>query len=189
MSRGFDECYKFMGRGGHSYFNLRSDTDGEFSGAIYRNKERINDEGYLTNRLSEEAVDFIDRNKKSPFFLYLAYNAVHAPAEAPEEDIKEYQAKFPGISKERAILMAMLKHLDDGVGDVVGKLKNEGLFDNSLSVTVNGETQTENLIKNDPAWAQQSLYVKAGAYPQDNEGPVSEAACVAFSELTVIHQP
>lgn len=132
MSRGFDECYKFMGRGGHSYFDLRSDSDGKFSGAIYRNKERINDEGYLTNRLTEEAVEFIDRNKKNPFFLYLAYNAVHAPAEAPEADIKAYQQKFPGLSKERAILMAMLKHLDDGVGDVVGKLKREDLFDNTI---------------------------------------------------------
>ena len=132
MNRGFDECYKFMGRGGHSYFDLRSDSSGKFSGAIYRNKVRINDEGYLTNRLSEEAIDFIDRNRRSPFFLYLAYNAVHAPAEAPEEDIKAYRKKFPGLTKKRAILMAMLKHLDDGVGDVVGKLKEEELFDNTL---------------------------------------------------------
>ena len=38
MNRGFDERYKFIGRGGHSYFNLRSDKYGKFSGAIYRNK-------------------------------------------------------------------------------------------------------------------------------------------------------
>jgi arylsulfatase A-like enzyme len=132
LNRGFDECYKFMGRGGHSYFDLRSDSDGKFAGAIYRNKERISDEGYLTNRLTEEAVAFIERNKKTPFFLYLAYNAVHAPAEAPQEDIHAYQQKFPGISQERAVLMAMLKHLDDGVGAVVGKLKQEGLFDNTI---------------------------------------------------------
>ena len=132
LNRGFDECYKFMGRGGHSYFNLRSDAEGKFMGPIYRNQERINDEGYLTTRLTEEAVAFIDRNKEKPFFLYLAYNAVHAPAEAPEEDIKAMQAKFPEISKERAVLMAMLKHLDDGVGQVVGKLKHEGIFDNTL---------------------------------------------------------
>ena len=132
LNRGFDECYKFMGRGGHSYFNLRSDADGKFMGPIYRNKERINDEGYLTTRLTEEAVAFIDRNKQRPFFLYLAYNAVHAPAEAPEEDIKAFQRKFPELSKERAILMAMLQHLDDGVGAVVGKLKAEGIFDNTL---------------------------------------------------------
>ena len=132
MNRGFDECYKFMGRGGHSYFNLRSDADTKFAGAIYRNRERIDDEGYLTNRLSEEAVDFIDRNRQNPFFMYLAYNAVHAPAEAPQEDIEAFQQRFPEISDDRAMLMAMLKHLDDGVGDVVGKLKAEGLFDNTL---------------------------------------------------------
>ena len=132
LNRGFDECYKFMGRGGHSYFNLRSDVKGKFMGPIYRNKERINDEGYMTTRLTEEAVAFIDRNKEKPFFLYLAYNAVHAPAEAPDDDIKAFQAKFPKISKERAILMAMLKHLDDGVGEVVSKLKREGIFDNTL---------------------------------------------------------
>ncbi|MEM1227119.1 MAG: sulfatase-like hydrolase/transferase [Planctomycetota bacterium] len=132
LNRGFDECYKFMGRGGHSYFNLRSDAEGKFMGPIYRNKDRINDEGYMTTRLSEEAVAFIDRNKEQPFFLYLAYNAVHAPAEAPEEDIQAFRAKFPGLSEERAVLMAMLKHLDDGVGDVVSKLKREGIFDDTL---------------------------------------------------------
>ena len=134
LNRGFDECYKFMGRGGHSYFDLRSDSDGKFAHPLYRNKKRINDEGYLTNRLTEEAVAFIDRNKDQPFLLYLAYNAVHAPAEAPQADIDAYRKQFPGISERRAILMAMLKHLDDGVGDVVAKLKQEGLFDNTLLI-------------------------------------------------------
>ena len=132
MSRGFDECYKFMGRGGHSYFDLRSDSEGKFAHPMYLGKDRINDEGYLTNRLSEEAVAFIDRNKQQPFFLYLAYNAVHAPAEAPQADIDAFRKRFPNISKERVVLMAMLKHLDDGVGQVVGKLKKEGLFDNTI---------------------------------------------------------
>lgn len=132
LNRGFDECYKFMGRGGHSYFDLSSKSTGKFAHPLYRNKQRIDDEGYLTNRLTEEAVEFIDRNKNRPFFLYLAYNAVHAPAEAPEEDINTIRQRFPELSERRAILMAMLKHLDDGVGDVVGKLKREGLFDNTL---------------------------------------------------------
>jgi arylsulfatase A-like enzyme len=132
MNRGFDECYKFMGRGGHDYFNLLSGAEGKFMHPIYRNKQRIDDEGYLTNRLSEEAVAFIDRNKSRPFFLYLAYNAVHAPAQAPKDDIHAYQQRFPNLSKKRAILMAMLEHLDNGVGSVVTKLKEEGLFDNRL---------------------------------------------------------
>lgn len=144
MSRGFDECYKFMGRGAHSYFDLRSDSEGKFMHPLYRNKERIDDEGYLTDRLSEEAVAFIDRNKQGPFFLYLAYNAVHAPAEAPQATIARYRQRYPKLSERRLILMAMLKHLDDGVGGVVNKLKQEGLFDNTLLffLTDNGGAKT-----------------------------------------------
>lgn len=132
LNRGFDESYGFMGRGAHSYFDLRSDSTGKFLHPIYRNKERINDAGYLTTRLTEEAVAFIDRNHTRPFFLYLAYNAVHAPAEAPQEDIEHFENRFPSISKERAILMAMLKHLDDGVGAVVAELKEKSVFENTI---------------------------------------------------------
>ncbi len=136
MSRGFDECYKFMGRGGHDYFKLQG-VNGDDYQPIYRNKARIQKdeyEGYLTTLLTQEAVDFIDREKDDPFFLYLAYNAVHAPAQAPREDIDHYKNKYPGISEKRAILMAMLYHLDLGVGAVVKKLKDEGLWENTLLI-------------------------------------------------------
>lgn len=132
LSRGFDSFYGFMGRGAHDYFDLRSDTEGKFMHPVYRDKERIHDKGYLTTRLSNEAVDFIHKRHEKPFFLYLAYNAVHAPAQAPEEDIKKYQAKYPGLSETRAILMAMLEHLDDGVGHVVKALKETNTFDDTL---------------------------------------------------------
>ena len=132
MNRGFDECYKFMGRGGHDYFDLRSDSEGKFAHPIYRNKQRINDKGYLTDRLTEEAVAFIDRNKSRPFLLYLAYNAVHAPPQAPRETIERVRRRFPGLSEKRVTLMAMLKHLDDGIGSVVAKLRKEHLFENTL---------------------------------------------------------
>ena len=134
VNRGFDEAYKFMGRGGHDYFESKG-VNGDDYAPIYRNKTRIpadEYEGYLTTRLSEEAVDFIDREKDNPFFLYLAYNAVHTPAQAPQADIDFYKKKYPYLSERRAILMAMLKHLDDGVGAVVKKLKDENVWDNTL---------------------------------------------------------
>lgn len=61
------------------------------------------------------------------------------------------------------------------------------LQDGLLSVSVNGATQTVNVFEKDPEWAGQSLYFKAGAYVQDNEGPASEGARVSFSKLTVSH--
>ena len=148
LNRGFDECYKFMGRGGHDYFQLRGVKGPDYS-PIYRNKERIKEgdyKGYLTTRLTEEAVAFIDRQKQKPFFLYLAYNAVHAPAQAPKEDITRMQKKFPQLDEKRAILMAMLRHLDLGVGSVVKKLKDEGLWENTLLffLTDNGGAKAMN---------------------------------------------
>ncbi|QXD26164.1 sulfatase-like hydrolase/transferase [Opitutia bacterium ISCC 51] len=134
MNRGFDEAYKFMGRGGHDYFESKG-VNGDDYAPIYRNKTRIpadEYEGYLTTRLSEEAVAFIDREKDNPFFLYLAYNAVHTPAQAPQKDIDVYKKKYPYLSERRATLMAMLEHLDKGVGSVVNKLKDEGIWDNTL---------------------------------------------------------
>jgi hypothetical protein len=61
------------------------------------------------------------------------------------------------------------------------------LHDGVLSITVNGTTQSENVFKLDPSWAAQTLYFKAGVYPQDNEGPATEGARVSFSKLKVSH--
>jgi len=132
LSRGFDSFYGFMGRGAHDYFDLLSDSTGKFKHPIYSDKQRVDDEGYLTTRLSEEAVEFIEKRHEGPFFVYLAYNAVHAPAQAPEADIKRYRAKYPHLTEKRAILMAMLEHLDNGIGDVLSALRRTDTFDDTL---------------------------------------------------------
>lgn len=124
VNRGFDEFYGFMGRGAHDYFDLKIPDH-----PLYRGTRPIKDEGYLTTRITEEAMDFIDRHKDRPFFLYVAYNAVHAPAQAPDEDVKHVTG-----DKTRDILMAMNKHLDLGVGRIVSALKERGLFDNTLLI-------------------------------------------------------
>jgi arylsulfatase A-like enzyme len=123
VSRGFDEFYGFMGRGAHDYFDLDNPES-----PLYRGLETISDSGYLTDLLTHEAIDFIKRHKNEPFFCYLAYNAVHTPAQAPAEDI----ADFNTGDETRNILMAMLRHLDNGVGEVVKTLKEEGVWENTL---------------------------------------------------------
>lgn len=128
VNRGFDDFYGFMGRGAHDYFQLTRD----YGLPLYRGKQHVDDKGYLTTRLTEEAVEFIERSKGRPFFLYLAYNAVHAPPQAPEEDVERFKRQFPELSDTRATLMAMLYHLDLGVGNVVQKLKETGAWQNTL---------------------------------------------------------
>jgi len=122
-SRGFDEFYGFLGRGAHDYFKLDNAES-----PLYRGTQPIEDKGYLTTRLTDEAVTFIQRHKGRPFFAYVAYNAVHAPAQAPKGDIERFDTGDP----QRDVLMAMLGHLDTGVGRVVQTLKDEGLWENTL---------------------------------------------------------
>lgn len=123
VARGFDEFFGFMGRGAHDYYDLDNPES-----PLYRGLETTTAEGYLTNILTAEATDFIRRHKDQPFFCYLAYNAVHAPAQAPAEDIADFDTGDP----TRDILMAMLRYLDRGVGEVVNTLKQEGVWDNTL---------------------------------------------------------
>ena len=124
MNRGFDEFYGFMGRGAHPYFD-----HSDMNHPIYRGLKPIQEQGYLTTRITEEAVDFIRRHNEDPFFLYVAYNAVHSPPEAPAEDIKQATG-----DKTRDTLMAMIKHLDLGIGAIVESLKAHNIFDNTLLV-------------------------------------------------------
>jgi arylsulfatase A-like enzyme len=123
VSRGFDEFFGFMGRGAHDYYNLDDDEE-----PLYDGLETTTAQGYLTNLLTDSAVNFIRRHTDEPFFCYLAYNAVHTPMQAPAEDI----ADFNTGDETRDILMAMLRNLDNGVGAVVNALKEEGIWDNTL---------------------------------------------------------
>ncbi len=142
VGRGFDESYGFLGRGGHDYLKL-DDIEGS---PLYRGRTPIKDEGYLTTRLTEETVAFIQKHKAQPFYIHLAYNAVHAPAQAPAADIARFRKQFPDLPESRVVLMAMLHHLDLGVGRVVDTLKKEGLWENTLLffLTDNGGSKAMN---------------------------------------------
>ncbi len=121
--RGFDEVFGFLGRGAHDYFDF---TDAEHP--IYRGTTPVKPTGYLTDLWGQEAVSFIQRNKAGPFLLYVAFNAVHAPLQAPPEEI----AKFKTGNPDRNTLLAMGKRMDDAVGNIVAQLKRDGVWENTL---------------------------------------------------------
>lgn len=121
--RGFDEVFGFLGRGAHDYFKLNDPA-----APIYRGTHIVKETGYLTDRLGEETAAFITRHKTRPFFVYLAFNAVHAPLQAPAEEI----AKFNTGDQNRNTLLAMGQRMDDAIGRVVATLKREGVWENTL---------------------------------------------------------
>lgn len=89
----------------------------------------IQENCYLTDAWTRQAIDFIGRCKDRPFFLYLAYNAVHSPMQGADA----YMQRFENIDDiHRRIFAAMLSNLDDSVGAVLKKIRAEGLDDNTL---------------------------------------------------------
>ena len=96
---------------------------------ILRGGQPIVEHEYLTDALTREAVDFIDRNKDLPFFLYLAYNAVHSPLQGADAYLKQF-SHIDDI--QRRIFAAMLANLDDSVGAVLQKLQDERLDNDTL---------------------------------------------------------
>src|SRR5262249_29431434 len=85
LNRGFGEFFGFL-PGAHSYLQ----TNDQNYGPIYRGKEKVEIDGYLTDVFAKEATAFIDRHQKEPFFLYLAFNAVHTPMHATDARLKQF---------------------------------------------------------------------------------------------------
>lgn len=123
--RGFDYFWGFLAGSRSYFFHEKQDEEGDVH-AILENNDHVIFDGYLTDRLGEKAVDFIDKNKENPFFIYWAPNAVHTPMEATEEDL----SKFDGHPRQK--LAAMTWALDRAVGNITNKLEQEGLLDNTL---------------------------------------------------------
>ncbi len=89
---------------------------------------------YITDRLTEEAIGFIDRNKNDPFLLCLWHYGVHAPIEAKPDLVAYYDQKIGNSSKIHPVYAAMVHSIDESIGRVVQCLKQNGLYENTLIV-------------------------------------------------------
>jgi arylsulfatase A-like enzyme len=127
QSRGFDDYFGFL-VGGHNYL-LQKDAEARFGSAhshdmIYRGRELQKLDGYTTDLFTDEALAFMDRQVGKPWFLYLAYNAVHTPLEV----LEKYGARVPAsiTDPERRGYLSLLVGLDDAVGRVSAHLRKTG---------------------------------------------------------------
>lgn len=155
--RGFDEFYGFLS-GGHQYFpekwvlNDLSEAKSQYDGyrtKLLRNGSRIDEQEYLTDALSREAMDFVRNHAKDPFFLYLAYNAPHAPMQATEK----YLNRFAHIQdSKRKTYAAMVSAVDDGVGALLDLLSDLDIEENTLVffLSDNGGPTKDNASDNSP---------------------------------------
>lgn len=86
---------------------------------------------YITDRLSAEAVKFIESHQDTPWCLYLTHFAVHTPLDAKKDLVPKYEAKTPGKLHNHVAMATMIQSVDDGVGEIVAKLDELGLSENT----------------------------------------------------------
>lgn len=88
---------------------------------------------FLTDKLGDKAVDFIQENRNNPFFINLCFYAVHTPIQAKEEKIKKYQQKIhDGMLHTNPEYAGLVEHLDDNVGKILEAIKKAGIEDSTI---------------------------------------------------------
>lgn len=130
--KGFDFFHGFLDDKMDDYYtHLRNNIN-----FMRRNKDIISPEGHATDLFTNWAVDYIksQENKQDPFFLYLAYTAPHTPLQPREDWLKKIKQRELGISDTRARLIALIEHMDDGIGKLIYELKISGKYDNTLII-------------------------------------------------------
>jgi arylsulfatase A-like enzyme len=137
------------------------EPDYDADNPILRSSQPVDERENLTDAFTREAERFIDRSKAQPFFLCVAYNAVHSPMQARDEDLK----KFAHIEEaHRRLFACLLSHLDQGVGRVVKKLREHGLEENTLVAFLsdNGGPTRELTSSNVPFRGQKGQLFEGG---------------------------
>lgn len=122
--RGFDES--FWNQDGNRYF---PDSPSKHNVQMYRGNDPVDLEEYSTDAFGREAVEFIDRNRDKPYFLFVSFITPHEPMEAKEEDL----ARFPDVEDpQRKTTLAMLASLDDNVGKILEAVRESGRENDTL---------------------------------------------------------
>ena len=155
LQRGFDHHYGLYTGQIRSFTHTRGASRLDW----HRNGRPIVESGYSSFLLADEAVQLIGRHDgASPFFLYLPFNAVHAPHDAPQEylDLYSGQTRY----KQRA----MLKAMDDAIGSVLAALESKGILDDTLVMFLsdNGDAPEAGTSGQNPYRGRKATYFEGG---------------------------
>jgi len=130
-ARGFAEFHGFLGDMMDDYYHHRRHN----INYMRHNQRTIDPKGHATDLFTQWSIDFINQQSADrPFFLYLAYNAPHTPIQPPSDWLEKVKRRESGIDDRRAKLVALIEHMDDGIGRVLGALREQGLDRETLVV-------------------------------------------------------
>ena len=130
--RGFDHFHGFLGDMMDDYYtHLRHDIN-----YMRHGFETIDPSGHATDLFTEWSRAFIRAQAQAsdPFFLYLAYNAPHTPIQPPDDWVERVREREPDISPQRAKYIALVEHMDAGIGRVLDTLAETDQLSNTLVI-------------------------------------------------------
>jgi len=158
--RGFDFFHGFLGDMMDDYYRHRRHN----INYMRRQKETIDPEGHATDLFSQWACEYLRQAERGkPFLLYLAYNAPHTPIQPPKQWLEKVKAREAGISERRAKLVALIEHMDDGIGKVLATLDETGLAKSTLVLfTSDNGGQTDVGARNGPLRAGKGTMYEGG---------------------------
>lgn len=120
--QGFDEFLGFCAGHWSNYFNTE----------LEHNNGRVSTHGFITDILTDAAIQFIESAGKSPFFCFIPYNAPHSPHQVPDSYFDKYKGK--GLDDELSSIYGMVENLDDNIGRILQALKDNGLDENTIVI-------------------------------------------------------
>ncbi|MDF9800701.1 arylsulfatase A-like enzyme [Catalinimonas alkaloidigena] len=128
LGQGFDEFIGFKAGHWYNYFDTQ----------LEHNQDSIQTKGFITDVLTDYAINFIEENQSQPFFCYIPYNAPHGPFQVPDKYFDKYKAK--GLDDKLAAIYGMCENIDDNVGRILQRLDELDINENTivLFITDNG---------------------------------------------------
>ncbi len=150
LNRGFDEFFGFQ-EGGMHFLPFANGSIAAGDPLLLKDFDpvELSPDNYLTDEFSTQAVQRIRAHQDRPWFMYLAYNAPHAPLVATPA----YEARNQHIADpKRRTFAGMMTALDDGVGRVIAELEAQGIADDTLVffLSDNGGPTAKTTSRNDP---------------------------------------
>lgn len=158
--RGFDHFEGFLGDMMDDYWTHRRHN----LNLMRRNREEIDPQGHATDLFTEWACRYVAgrAGAAQPFFLYLTFNAPHDPIQPKPDWLERVKKRQPGITEKRARLVALIEHMDDGVGQVLATLDKTGQAENTLVIfTSDNGGVLANGANNGP-WRSEKQHVYEG---------------------------
>ncbi|MDH5412853.1 MAG: sulfatase [Flavobacteriaceae bacterium] len=147
-------------------FNIGGNHDGHPKSYFspYKNNNLSNgEEGeYLTDRLTQEAINFIETNKSKPFFLYLPYFTVHTPLQGKKDVVAKYKKKVNGDKRFNAKFGAMVESMDENVGKLLKSLKDLQLDENTIVIFYSDNGGLAHVSSQYPLRAGKGSYYEGG---------------------------